>query len=290
MIRIGFFGSDSTHTEALGKRINAADGAYRDRARVTAIWGEDGAQTAAKAKLLGIDRVAARIEEALDDIDLAMVIGRFGESHYRPASLAIERGIPVFVDKPFTVSSDEAQRLAALGRQRGVGVCSGSPLRFARETLELQQAVDAAPRDWVTMVATVPASCTDLGPDPRLDSAFFYGIHGLEVLLQLAGHDIARISTHYGGSVITSHIELNDGRTVAFQLVRDAAELYAIDVYFRDRCLRREVTLDGSYYDAMVDFIVNRFYGRGETIPMESTLQAVSLLEAIDRNDPQKKQ
>ena len=73
MIRIAFLGSDSTHTEALGRRINGPESAYTGWARVVSIWGEDPVQTADKADQLGIECVASGIKEALEDTNLAMV-------------------------------------------------------------------------------------------------------------------------------------------------------------------------------------------------------------------------
>ena len=102
MIRIAFLGSDSTHTEAFGNRMNGADGPFRSIAKVVSIWGVDPEQTATKARALGIEKVAATPHDALENVDFAMVIGRFADAHLEPALAAIERGVPTFVDKPFT--------------------------------------------------------------------------------------------------------------------------------------------------------------------------------------------
>jgi len=286
MISIALLGADSTHTEAFASRLNGENSPWKDRARVISIWGEDGAQASDKAASLGIERVSASAPEALEGADLAMVIGRFADSHAEPAEAALRAGVPTFVDKPFTPSREEAERLAEISQRTGTPLCSSSPLRFAAELLDLKQELAEAGDDFLSAVVTVPANCTDLGPDPRLDSAFFYGIHGLEMLLELVGHDFSAPEVHYGRTAITAHFELATGRTAVFQLVRDTVEFYRADLYTRQKALSREIDLDGSFYGRELSFLIDEFLpGRG-TIPLESSIEAIALLERIDRDDP----
>jgi len=206
MIRIALLGSDSTHTEAFASRINKLDGPYYGVAKVTSIWGEDYDQANIKASALGIDRVSNTPAEALANADLAMVIGRFGESHFQTAMMAIEARIPTFVDKPFTVDIQQARNLATAAREQNVYLASASPLRFAKEVYELK-AIISSRVGLKCVTASVPANCIDLGSDPRLNSSFFYGIHGLEVMFEIAGHDIADSHISYSKSAILVHLE-----------------------------------------------------------------------------------
>ena len=285
MIRIAFLGCDSTHTEAFTHRINPPDSPFHARARVVSIWGEDASQAAAKAAALGIDRIAASMADALIGVDLAMVIGRFGESHFAATMAALEAGVPTFVDKPLTVNSDQARSLAAIAMERGIPLSSASPLRFAREVAVLKSQI-AADGGWECIAAAVPASCTDLGPDPRLNSAFFYGIHGLEMLLELAGHDISDMAISYGSRAISVRIEFMAGRSALFELIRNAPEFYELAAYTKLTARRLNIDLDGSYYEAELEALLGSFACGGAFVPLESTLAAVELLERIERNDP----
>lgn len=285
MIRIAFLGSDSTHAEAFANRINPPGAPFRERARVVSIWGEDASQATAKAAALGIDRVAATPTDALIGVDLAMVIGRFGENHFAATMAALEGGVPTFVDKPFTVNCDEARRLVAVARERGIPLGSASPLRFAREVVALKSQI-AVDGGWECIAAAVPASCTDLGPDPRLNSAFFYGIHGLEMLLELAGHDIAETAISYGSRAISVRIEFMNGRSALFELIRNTPEFYELAAYTKTTARRVNIDLDGSYYEAELEALFGSFANGGGFVPLDSTLAAVELLERIEHNDP----
>ena len=284
MIRIAFLGCDSTHTEAFAKRINPLRAPFNGRAKVVSIWGEDLSQATAKATTLEIDRVAATPADAVEGADLVMVIGRFGESHFAAAKAAIDAGLPTFVDKPFTVNSVEARQLATMARQRDIPLFSASPLRFAKEVAALKTQI-AKDGGWECIAAAVPANCTDLGNDPRLNSVFFYGIHGLEMLLELTGHDIADAAISYGNRAISVRIEFESGRTALFELIRNTPEFYEIASYTKATAQRLNISLDGSYYETELEALLGGFATGGGFISLDSTLAAVELLERIDHND-----
>ena len=281
MIRIAFLGSDSTHTEAFANRINGADAPFASVARVTSIWGEDPEQTASKAKALGIEKVAATPAEALQDVDFAMVIGRFADGHAAPALSAIEAGVPTFVDKPFTENAANARKLIEAARAKGVALCSASPLRFTPELVSVRNAAKGK----ATYLASAPAACTDLGPDPRLNSAFFYGIHALEMLLELAGHDITEHQITFGPRFIHLHLDMKSGNAGSLTLVRDTPEFYSIGRIDEAGQQIETVELDGAYYHAELDHLLNGFLPGMSSIALESSLAAIELLEEIDNRD-----
>jgi hypothetical protein len=280
MIRIALLGCDSTHTEAFGQLINGADAPFGAEAKVVALYGVDMEQARTKATALAIPRVAASPDEALHEADFAMVIGRFADSHTAPALAAIERGIPTFVDKPFTESVVQARKLIAAARTNGVPLCSSSPLRFAKEVVELRQGDGPA-----TFLSSAPAVCTDLGPDPRLNSAFFYGIHALEMLIELAGHDIETKQITYGRRFINVHLDMTNGNAAQLQLVRDTPEFYSIGRIDAAGQTHRTIELDGAYYRAEMKHLLEEFLPGKQRIPLESSETAIALLEEIDLND-----
>jgi len=283
VIRIAFLGCDSTHTEAFAQRINLNGAPFFNIAKVVSIWGEDLKQASEKASLLNIPKVASTYEDALQDVDFAMVIGRFGESHYEAALTALKMGIPTFVDKPFTIEANLAEQLINFANMHQVNLGSSSPLRFAREVQDLKS---INRDDYECVVVTVPASCTDLGADPRLNSCFFYGIHGLEVLLEIIGFDLQSYSINYGVKVIVVMLQFKSGKMGVFELIRNTQEFYEVGVYATSHVKRINITLDGSYYDRELSALIGDSTPCLNFIPIESTLVAIRLLEAIDKDDP----
>lgn len=285
MIKIAFLGCDSTHTEAFGNRINGENSIYKNIVTVTSIWGVDGKQAAEKADKLRIPKCAKTIEEAIEGVDLAMVIGRFGDSHYMPAEMAIKKGIATFVDKPFTTDLKEAKALADLAKKNNVKMCSSSPLRFANEIVNAKEVAKTS--QLVSVTVSAPAHCIDLQGDKRFESTFFYGIHGIEMLLELMGEKVDNVEMQNDGNTINVLMKFGK-RTATLNLIRNADEFYSFSAIFKDKILSASVNLDGSYYSGMLDFILNRFYPGKETIPLQSTVDAISTLEFIENKFYQK--
>jgi hypothetical protein len=165
---------------------------------------------------------------------------------------------------------------------------SSSPLRFSKEVIKCKEIVKKAGDDLIMVRVTVPANCTDLGSDPRLNSAFFYGIHGMESLLEITGHAFKDIQINYHKSNISCDLELENKAHASFQLIRGAPEFYCVELYTKREYFHFNVNLDGSYYKTLLGFLLNEFLTGKDTIELESTYQAISILDSIDTKDPLK--
>ncbi len=278
-MRVALLGSDSTHTEAFASRIQQRDGVT-----VASLYGEDPLLTQRKATALGVTRVETSVEDALVEADLAMVIGRFGESHLTPASAALAAGIPTFVDKPFTTLLADAQALVALGARYGTPLCSASALRFADEVQRL--AARLREEEWSEVDVTVPLECTDLGDDPRFRSVFFYGIHGVEVLLELVGHALVAVGIERGADGVVVRLTLADGHRATLRLLRGIEEAYAVRAVTATGETAFDIALDGAYYDRLLDRLLDGFMQGRTPVAVESTLAAIAILEAVEQGHP----
>lgn len=282
-MRLAFLGCDSTHTEAYGREVLNLSRKLNRRISVETIYGEDLLQARAKAKALEIPRVCPTIEAALDGVDFAMVLGRFGDSHFDPALAAIRYGLPTFVDKPFTTSLPQARLIATAALEAGVPLCSSSPLRFSQEVSDLKKKILCGDgSDLASIVVMAPENCIDIGDDYRFNSSFFYGIHGIEVLFELVGHDFKRTTLITGGSSSCVYFETPAFKTVSLQLVRGTTEFYSISAFFKDSLHFSNINLDGSYYRATLMHLLDEFLPGKNRIPIESTIAAIEVLQAID--------
>lgn len=141
MIRIGIIGSESTHADAFSALANLPDGdgnhLYED-VRVTAIWGEDPAHTAALSQKNHIGHICAVSDEMLEEVDAVMVLGRDGSVHCGHALPFVEKGIPVWVDKPFTTDFASAQKLVDTSIARGSILAGGSTCKYCEDVLHMR--------------------------------------------------------------------------------------------------------------------------------------------------------
>ena len=64
--------------------------------------------------------------EAVGKVDGVIVTARHGDNHYKYAAPYIKSGVPMFIDKPITVSEDEAVKFMRECRENGVKITGGS--------------------------------------------------------------------------------------------------------------------------------------------------------------------
>jgi predicted dehydrogenase len=142
-VRVGVVGVGGHATNAIlpnlapaGLTVAAVCSRHLDRARAAA---------AAFGAVRAYDNPAAMLDQ--EDVDGVVVV--VPPDQYGPlVRLCLERGLPVFVDKPGAGSAQEADDLAAHARDAGVPVMVGYMKRFApayRQARALMSTVDFGP-------------------------------------------------------------------------------------------------------------------------------------------------
>jgi len=281
VIRVALLGSDSTHVEAFARRIVPAEAPFHGVAEICALYGEDRREAELKAATLGIPFVANSAEEAVAGANLAMVVGRFADSHVGHAMTALARGIPTFVDKPFAASGEEARKLVEFAIRHRTPLCSCSPLRFAREVVGLRDLLNGD-LDWRMLTVSAPAEASDLGFDPRLQRVLFYGIHGAEVLMELFPTPSRDFVLSKDARSVTATTRRSDGRMLRLELLFDIDEAYGINVTATDGPPPIAISLDGTYYTALLQEVLVRFPSGNGRLDIESAVQAIELLDRMD--------
>ncbi len=183
--------------------------------RVTHAWTQDPGVTAKLCAACRIDHAVGRPEAMLDAVD-AVIVGRDDwEQHAALAMPFLERGIPVFVDKPLTLDADE---LACFRPYLENGtLMSTSGLRYAAELDELRNKL------------------LDLGT-PRLVSATVlngiekYGIHMLDAVAGLGfpkPASLTRMNTRFEAFSLV----LADGTTMTLNCLGNVGKTFHISVF-----------------------------------------------------------
>ena len=115
-----------------------------DRAHVLGFCRSDAAKLAAMQDDHPSARLYPDIEAVVNDADVdAVVIATPVPTHYALAHRALEAGRHVFVEKPLTLSTDEAKELVALAEKQGRVLLVGHLLEYAPAVRTLKHAVDA---------------------------------------------------------------------------------------------------------------------------------------------------
>ena len=206
----------------------------------------------------------------LDRVDGVINTARHGDNHYEYSMPYIRAGVPMFIDKPFCVSSHNAREMIDEAEKAGALLCGGSSLRFAPEMLALKQEMDSG--------ALGPVRSASLSAPVNLSNPygnfFFYSGHLAQMLIDMFGlplsvYAAAREKTitvlcRYAAHDAVLHYTVND--TYSITLHTDRRNHY--------------VTLtpcDEPLLDEFCDMLRNKTQPRS----YEALAAPVTLLEAI---------
>lgn len=77
-------------------------------------------------------------DSAVGKVDGVVITARHGDNHYKYAKPYIPSGVPMFIDKPITVSEEDAIAFAKELKANDVQITGGSSCRHATTVLELK--------------------------------------------------------------------------------------------------------------------------------------------------------
>ncbi len=147
--------------------------------------------------------VTERADRALDRCE-AVVIATPAASHAPLARQAVERGLPVLIEKPFALSVRDAERVADLAEARGVPVLVGHLLLFHPAVERLKHMVDAGELGAIYYLYSQRVNLGQVRPDEN--ALWSFGPHDVSVALHLLDESPVRVTAH-GRSYLQRGIE-----------------------------------------------------------------------------------
>ena len=183
MLKFGAVTIDVSHPKTFSKVL--LDGG---RGKYTAVFndgfrGED--EGSGFADSLGL-KICKSIEELADEVDIGMIHSCNWDKHLDYAKAFIERGKPVFIDKPLVGNLKDARRMQELC-DNGAKIIGTSALRYTDEVKKMNSFVDESGAKVMHVDVTV-------GVDE-----FNYAIHGLETILAIV-RDNPKTARYLGGA------------------------------------------------------------------------------------------
>ena len=285
-LRVGLIGLDTSHAPAFARLLNDKSQPHRVRGgRVVAAFtggsddfalSRDRVQTfAAQVQSEGVELLdsPAAVARACDALLLTSVDGRVHLDQFRAIA---PFGKPVFVDKPFALSSESAREITELARQNGVPLMSCSSLRYAVPLVEaLATAEQISGGDF----------CGPMNFEPTQPGFFWYGIHAIEMLYASFGAGCERVSVVSNADYDIISALWRDGRiaTVRGNRVGNAtfgALLHGpktsryVDAYAHPK----------PAYAALLEQIMAFFASGQAPIDPDETLEIVRFIEAANQS------
>ncbi len=275
-MNIGMIGTDSTHPRAFaGIFHNAREGALAG-VRVTHIWGSDPVVTAQIAQEREIPYVVREPLAMADAVDGVMILSRRGRDHTALALPFVERGMVVWVNKPFTDTVREARLLVDTAKRFGAYLCGGTTCKHVPAIGRIRELVSSGARGKCKGASL----CFQADPDSPFGGLAFYGSHLVEIGLAAFGQDYRTVSVRREGGDIVADVTY-DGFTVALRFLKEAAPSVAKLHFERGG---EEVALDISEgYSLALTHFAEVLRGKREGYSGSFLLRSVELMEEIVR-------
>lgn len=205
-MRIGILGSESSHAMQFAKFYNLPDPETGDPRfediRVTAIMGDEisASETARQAQ---IPHVVTDATELSAMVDAVMITSRRGSEHLIQAQPFIAKGMPIFVDKPFTSDLSEAVKLAAAIEQAGCPVLGGSGCKYSDGVQALKEQASALRKEGKLLSAMLHFPIMLQSP---YDGFWFYAHHLVEICTEIFGTDIRAVQALKTGTALIANV------------------------------------------------------------------------------------
>ncbi len=279
MFRIGIIGSDNSHADAFSKLINlknpeTGELEYPD-CKVTGIFGLEKERTEEVAKNGAIEFIASTPEELIGRVDAVMIVFRHGDLHAKYAMPFLKQGIPVWLDKPFTIKNSDAKELIAASERYKTILTGGSTCKFAYDILMLKNMVKNGGRIGQVKSAMLnfPASLEN-----EYGGIYFYGAHLVEMACAVFGYDMKSVTaSRVNGDVLA--VVKYENYQVALNFIEGSTQNCAY-VIGDQGVILRDLDISLVYRHGLDEFIKTL---RSSKLPVshEKLFATVELLNAI---------
>ena len=254
MYRIGIIGTENSHAMAFAKILNQPDpetGKPRfPDARIVGVYGPDTDSTKKIMDEVGVDFIAKDPQEFMGKVDAMSINCRKGSLHYKYALPFVEKGMPVFIDKPFTSDTAEAERLIAAAKKSGAKICGGSSARLVPDTQILRHIVKRliSKNEFITASLNYAAD-----PSSEYDGFYFYSPHLTEIVLEVFGSNVKSLVT-FGKNGSRISIWRYSGFDVTLNYTKDTHESGAF-IMAKNNNIYREIDV-GHHLDINVAYLL----------------------------------
>ncbi len=180
MKKIVILGCENSHADLFLSFIQA-NKKFSD-VQVLGVYSEERAAAEALKEKYGVP-VMDSYDQFVNEADGVINTARHGDNHYKYVAPYLKKGIPMFIDKPITITEGDALKLISEAKEHGVKLTGGSCLRHDGFVQEIKRDV-LGEVDGKTHGGLVRAPLSSNNPNGGF---FFYVQHLVEMLMEAFG-------------------------------------------------------------------------------------------------------
>jgi predicted dehydrogenase len=212
----------------------------------------------------------------LGRVDGVLIEAVDGSVHRERALPFLEAGLPVWVDKPFTTSTDDARALVEAARRHNVPLLSASALRY---DLSVQDVLARGAELGGVLGVDV---YTPAAVHPRNPGFFHYAVHGVEMAYALLGTGCRRVRCVHTPGVDVAVGEWGEGRLGTVRGTRQGAYALGFTAFTQKGVV--PATSSPYYYRELLRRVVEMMQTGGSPLSAEELLEPVAFQEAANRS------
>jgi hypothetical protein len=288
MFKVGILGSDNSHALAFAKRINFVNektGEYLfPDVKITSIYGVEKERTEYVANEGKIEFIAEKPEDLMDKVDAVMVVFRHGDLHAPYAIPFIEKGIPTWIDKPFTNKVSDAKKIIEAAKKYNTLVTGGTSVKYSYDILMLKNSLE----NDQNMGRIISGSLNHTASlENEYGGLYFYGAHHAEAAMKIFGYDAKSVVADVNGKNIIVIVKY-DRYQVVIQYLETNPKSIGI-VFGEKKTVVREIDSSLGYTLALEEF-VGMLRTKKMPFPLEELLAPTVLLNAMIKSIETKKE
>ena len=196
MKKIIILGCENSHANSFLNFIR--DNSKYSDVQVLGVYSDDAPAAQKLADEYGV-KIMDAYDEAVGQVDGVIVTARHGDNHYKYAKPYIASGVPMFIDKPVTISESEAIQMMQEFRAAGVRVTGGSSVIHEAfvQTLKKEREENVGGKTLGGLIRC-PISMQNAYGD-----FFFYSEHLVGVMSEIFGFYPKTVKAYQNGGNIT---------------------------------------------------------------------------------------
>lgn len=197
-------GVDRERIERAGWNDRGTDQRRVDGGKIVKIFDPNTPNARKMAEAFGIDEVAGSPEDLAEDVDAGLIVEPGTFDHLAWARPFLERGLPVYLDKPLALTAEGAREIVAVAEEHGASLLSCSGWRYSDGAERLRAADLGEPQLLVAMTAV-----TDFD---------VYAVHPVDMAVGLLGADVQGVANLGVEGREIVRLRWNDGRMATLHI------------------------------------------------------------------------
>ena len=274
MYKIAILGCENSHANSFLKYIRDNE-AYSD-IETLGVYSIDREAAEKLSAEFGV-KVMDAPDQFVGQLDGLIITARHGGYHYQFAKPYLSDCIPMFIDKPITVTEEDAIEFAKELKEKNIPVSGGSSLIYSKEICELRDKVKAG--EGCKVLGGFMRAPVNLS-NPHGDF-YFYAQHLVSMMTEVFGMYPEAVYAHQNGEVVNCQVSYKEF-DVNLSFV-DGNYKYSAFISTADGCVGGEVSMDGIFEKEFEAFDqILRGKNAGESL--NEFFAPVYIMNAIERS------